>query len=204
MSGWTVPTRGLNSWTSRAVAFLSQSTSRAPACEVIPRLITLNAARFAFHSNKLFSTWDAARCTLPSLRLTDGDQPEVLPPDLVHMRYVLQHLTLDRALRAIINVVESGARFLIATTYPARRRKPGAGNPNIQLGHETHFYTNDLDLPPFSLPPPLKCVQQPQANDESCLWSLRDPAYVKWLERAKSTQISGHHRATRITVAEGS
>ena len=171
--------------------------------DIIPRLIALNSARLGFHSNKIFASWDAAQCTLPQLLLSDGEQPQRLPADLVHMRYVLQHLTLDRALQSIINVVESGAKYLIATTYPARRRKGQStyDNPNIQLGKETHFFTNDLDQPPFSLPPPIKCMAQPQANDESCLYDLRDPAYPKWLVRAKATKIKGHHRTTRFEVA---
>lgn len=167
--------------------------------DISSRLVRLNGGRFAFHSNKVFAPWDMAACAMPRVAFRDGTA--AVPVELIHMRYVLQHMALDRALAAVVHVVESGAKFFIATTYPNQ----GRHNTNTQIGKgsESHFYLNNLLLPPFSLPPPVACVQSPLnlGNDSTCLFDLRDRSEMaRWLERARRTRIVGTRKTTRIIV----
>jgi len=180
--------------------------------DILPRLITLNRRRFAFHSNKIFSLWDISKCPVPKLTVSLPPSSTAVelttqPPDLVHMRYVLQHMTLDRALQAVVNVVESGARWFLSTTYPSSTRGNSTRNPNLMMKMESSFYNNDLNLPPFSLPPPVTCSHHGSDNKESpglmCLYDLSGGSgWDKrgWLDLAKRTRISGRgSRRTNIT-----
>ena len=76
---------------------------------------------------------------------------------------------------------------------------------SVNLGHEAHFYGNDLALPPFSLPDPVRCVPQAKGFgfDETCLWALQTAEMKNWLDRAKRTRISGYNRRTKWTVIGG-
>lgn len=197
--------------------------------DISARLVSLNQGRFHHHSNKRFAPWDVATCPLPRLHFAalasstaasasaasaaataaTGEQAA----ELVHMRYVLQHMSLDRALAAVINAVGSGAKFFMATTYPQTDAQRNAStttrahnkNLNMGSGRESRFYANDLELPPFSLPAPLACVTMvtPEINhnDHTCLYDLRDTAKVgRWLDRARRTRVRGSMRMTRFVV----
>ena len=178
--------------------------------DILPKLIKLNQRRFAFHSNKDFAVWDISQCQVPHLEQSlESGEVVTRPPDLVHMRYVLQHMTLDRALQAVINVVESGAHYFLATTYPAHKRGNSTRGVNIMMVRETGFYLNDLSLPPFSMPPPVQC-SDPGANSKEspglmCLYNLRNwdnRGKQSWLQLAQRTRVVGHGtRHTTFTYA---
>jgi hypothetical protein len=78
---------------------------------------------------------------------------------VVLCRDCLPHLSNADVLRALRNVRSSGASYLLTTTFDERRR-------NIDV--ITGFWRPlNLELPPFSLPKPIACI------DEQC----PDPAY---------------------------
>jgi len=136
--------------------------------DIMPELIALNNARFAHHSNKHFIKWDMAACALPHIRFNATGK--LLPPDLVHVRDAIQHLPLQQGVATLMNVVSSGARMFIATTFPSQR---GGLNMHIPNGF---FYKPDLLAAPFSLPSPIECAASApghdgaKGDDQTCLW----------------------------------
>lgn len=75
--------------------------------------------------------------------------------DLVLCRDCLVHLSNEDAARAARNLKRSGARYLLATTYPDRTE-----NPSILTGQ---WRAVNLQLAPFGFPAPLRLV------NENCL-----------------------------------
>ena len=67
--------------------------------------------------------------------------------DAILSRDCLSHLSNEHVFRALRNFRESGARYLLATTYPSRRR-----NWDIVTGS---WRPINLCAAPFALPPPL-------------------------------------------------
>ena len=171
--------------------------------DILARLLRLNEKRFAFHSNKIFARWDVSSCVIPQVQLSESSGPS--PPDLVHMRYLLQHLTLTKALAVLINVAESGARLLAVTTYPSSVRGNSTRNPNLEQGKETHFYMNDLDLPHYSMPPPLTCSKHGEGKHSPgllCLYDMKSVRESGWVEKVRRTRIVGAHRSTRFMCGD--
>jgi hypothetical protein len=76
------------------------------------------------------------------------------------------HLDLEAARRALDNMLDAGARYLVLTTFPAVER-----NSEIVSGF---FRTLNMCLPPFDLPTPLRLVREDYP--EKCLgvWDVRD------------------------------
>lgn len=131
--------------------------------DVTKSVIALDRERFAHHRNKLFVHWDFVSCPLPKISHKAGDSPF----DLVHSRDVLQHLKLADAVKAAHNLLNSGARYLIVTTYPE--------GVNTNLPSTGMWFQNNLELPPFSFPKPLLCTPtHPKVEgDSTCLYKLR-------------------------------
>ena len=82
------------------------------------------------------------------LDLITGPLPRA---DLVFCRDCLVHLSHPDALRALDNIRVSGARYLMATTFP------GAPNEDIVTGQ---WRPIDLVLQPFNLPDPLHLIYE--------------------------------------------
>jgi hypothetical protein len=131
--------------------------------DITKSVIELNQLKFRFHSNKRFAVHDLA-CPLPRFRRLHATMSE--PFELVHVRDVIQHMPLSKGVAAIANVRASGARLLVATTFPA------SSNVDIQEGG---FYHNNLDAAPFTLPKPVKCVETHRElePDLTCLYVLK-------------------------------
>lgn len=111
--------------------------------------LKLAKARYAHHRNKLFAQWDLSTCEIP--RWMNGTRVNSF--DLVHLRDVIQHLTYAAAKRAIRNIVDTGVKYLVTTTYPS------ATNPQHVAQSENIFYQNNMELPPFSFYHTLDCVR---------------------------------------------
>jgi hypothetical protein len=154
--------------------------------DVVKPVIDLNSKRFAHHNNKVFAHWDGSYCTLPKFFKPSMGGIQNLPEtkqsiqhksvDLIHSRDVLQHLTLREGLSFLCNMIMSGARVLISTTFPH------GSNRNIQPGQ---FYYNNLDLPPFSLPKnENECVEtHPQLEpDQTCVYDLSGDWVKPWIQ----------------------
>jgi len=152
---------------------------RYAGLDLMHGLVDLNTQRFAHHSNKRFAAWDVAECPLPKLLDDGATRPHAA--DLVNMRDLVQHLSLERGLQALTHAVQYGAPLLLATTH--------AGNAtNVDVA-DGDYYANDLLAPPFSLPAPLKCANRsaetgsrfPGAHKLDCLWRFDQVGRDEWL-----------------------
>lgn len=96
-----------------------------------------------------------------------GDQ---LPPaDMLMCRDCLPHLPTREIRRAIANIKRSGIRYLLTSTYPDCRV-----NEDIPMGK---FRRVNLELKPFSFPPPLELLNDSDGvyTDKSLgLWTVAD------------------------------
>jgi len=86
------------------------------------------------------------------------EAPEPFTAELLVMRQLLQHLPLERATAVLQNVVSSGVRYLVATTFlPASMSGARLDGRNKQT-YEGGWFSNDLMAPPFSLHAPDECL----------------------------------------------
>ena len=92
--------------------------------------------------------WDATECDLPMF-VNGANNFEKQPVDLVHVRDVIQHLTLDQGVKYFCRVFKSGARVLVTTSHDGEWQGGNIGNRDIKEGD---YYNNDLFLEPFSFP----------------------------------------------------
>lgn len=83
------------------------------------------------------------------LDVVSGDLPKV---DLVMVRDCLVHFSFELALRALNNIVRSGSRYLLATTFSGR-----TSNVDILTGQ---WRPLNLELPPFNLLPPVQLINE--------------------------------------------
>lgn len=86
---------------------------------------------------------ERARRKHPGWRLERLDLVDHVPPhtDAFMVREVLQHLPLKMGAKLVQNVIRSGARFLIVSTFPSR------ANHDIPVGQ---YYTNNIAREPFA------------------------------------------------------
>lgn len=143
-------------------------------------IIKLNHNRFRHHNNKRFAAWDIAQCDLPNMTHHSGSSQ---PAELVHVRDVLQHMPLPRALGAVTRIVSSRIPLLIATTYP--QSSNATTNRRIIEGG---WYANDLSSPPFSFPKPTMCVPSHRRMsrfdyDHTCLYIFTPSVRKRWMRR---------------------
>ena len=146
--------------------------------DVVSAVIDQNKLRFEHHVNKHFHFWDATLCPFPKFynytEAEDGkdSRGKKNSVELIHVRDVIQHLTLKQGVSFFCNVFKSGARVLIATTFP--------DNPtNVDIEEGT-YYRNNLSLEPFSFPEG-KCIPTHPAHepDHTCIYNLTN---AKWVE----------------------
>lgn len=106
--------------------------------DVVPELIAANQARFGA-PDRHFRVMDITRDKLP-------------PVDLVFCRDLLVHLSFSDIAAALANIRASGARWLLATTFPER-----GPNQDIPTGQ---WRPLNLTLPPIGLPAPLRLINE--------------------------------------------
>ncbi|MBF0176583.1 MAG: hypothetical protein HQL63_07015 [Magnetococcales bacterium] len=105
--------------------------------DLVEDLIANNRILFGSRKNHFFNVADITQDVFPR-------------GDLLLCRNTLTHLP-NALVQAALDVFwASGTRYLLLTTFP------GAGNTEIEPGHWRKI---DLTAPPFSLPPPLRMVQ---------------------------------------------
>ena len=143
--------------------------------DVTSAVIEVNKQRFGHHNNKHFYFWDATECTLPKYQ--NENSVEQMSVDLVHVRDVVQHLSLERGVKYFCNVFKSGAKVLITTTYAQ-----ATSNRNIKEGD---FYENNLKLEPFSFPNG-DCIETHPSHEKdlTCVYNLTEP----WVQEYMSTK----------------
>ena len=145
--------------------------------DVASAVIEVNKNRFAHHKNKEFHFWDASHCAVPRFFNKTSSKEETF--DLVHVRDVVQHMSMDLGVKYFCNVFKSGAKFLLTTTFP------GGTHTNVA---DSDFYKNDLSKEPFAFPEPSDvCVKtHPKTEDDlTCLYDLRGATWVSKYLKAK-------------------
>ncbi len=141
--------------------------------DIVRPVVEFNQKRFAFHSNKLFYWWDAVNCALPKHSIWGGLQSF----DMIHARDVIMHLPLAAGQLFLCHVMFSGARWLVATTFP------NATNKEILYGQ---FYENNLHAEPFSLPKragTCKFTHPSIEADMTCIFDLTEHWIWTYKER---------------------
>jgi len=139
--------------------------------DVVKEVIVRNSERLSHHANKVFRHWDGTTCPLPKYR--DESLETVQAVDLVHSRDVFQHLSQDQGLAFMCNVVTSGARVFIATSFPKKT------NINIKAGGFTHI---NLHSAPYHLPPGDCVFTHPKHEpDQTCVYDLTQPWVQPWI-----------------------
>lgn len=144
--------------------------------DIAGAMLKINKERYDHHRNKQFLFWDASECQLPKFH--NGEEEDAQAFDLVHVRDVIQHMTLDQGVQFFCNVFASGARVLITTTYPS-----ATANTNIAEGR---WYQNNLLLEPFSFPQG-KCSPTHGPGfemDHTCVYDLTE----NWVQEFMSTK----------------
>jgi len=116
--------------------------------DVVKKVISKNAQRFSFHRNKRFVQWDFVSCPIPRVAVNGGTAK---PFDLLHVRDVLQHISAKDGAAAAKNIKDSGAKYVISTTWDDATSNPGAEGGQA--------YHNNLRLAPFFFPEPIKCIR---------------------------------------------
>lgn len=116
--------------------------------------------------------WESPSRSFLRLDLTRDDLPRC---DVVLVRDCLVHLSSREVLFALANVVRSRAKFLLTTSFTRPHE-----NLDIKTGE---WRPLNLELPPFSLPPPLIRLEE-RPRDERYL----DKSLALW-------ELSGLRRA---------
>jgi SAM-dependent methyltransferase len=128
--------------------------------DIVPELIEANQCKYG-SATRRFAVLDITLAELPRM-------------DAILCRDCLVHLPLDSAVDALGNCVRSGARYLLTTTYP------GLVKRNKQLFITGNWRPLDLRLPPFSLPKPIRlineeCTEKCDYKEKSLgLWKLAE------------------------------
>lgn len=103
--------------------------------------------------NKLIED-NRSRHQAPHRRFEVVDIVSAVPPagDLVVCRDLLVHLSYRDAKSALKNLSSSGSKWLLTTTFPGTKM-----NRDIRTGQ---WRPINLELPPFSFPPPVELVNE--------------------------------------------
>ena len=116
--------------------------------DIVPQLIEANQQKYS-RPGRAFGLLNIVTDPLPRA-------------DLVFSRDLLVHLS-DRDIRAALqNIFDSGARYLVATTFTSRDK-----NVDIPTGL---WRTLNLQRPPFSFPPPIRLINE-HCEEGDGLWA---------------------------------
>jgi hypothetical protein len=127
--------------------------------DIVPQVVGQNRSRYESQIKKFYA-----------LDITKDFLPQC---DLILCRDCLVHLSFSDIFAALRNLRDSGAKYLLTTTFPKRRE-----NTDIRTGD---WRTLNFQLPPFNFPPPRQLINErcTEANgkftDKSLgLWSFSD------------------------------
>ncbi len=124
----------------KEVALDSCGVERYLGADVVSEIVEANRRVHGRPGTREFVCLDLERDALPRA-------------DLVLCRDALVHLPLSSGVRVVENVRRSGARWLLATTYPGLLRE------NAET-RAPRWRPLDLTLPPFALPPPYETLNE--------------------------------------------
>ncbi len=116
--------------------------------DIVPQLIEANQRKYS-RPGRAFGLLDVVKDPLPRA-------------DLVFSRDLLVHLSERDIRSALQNIFDSGAKYLVATTFTSRDK-----NVDIPTGL---WRTLNLQRPPFSFPPPLRLINE-RCEEGDGLWA---------------------------------
>ncbi|CAF3406291.1 unnamed protein product [Rotaria socialis] len=135
------------------------------------------------HQNKLFHYWDLVNCPIPTFSYRNSTHQ--IPNhrfDLIIVRDALQHMHIRNALKAVRNIIQSGAKYFALSTYPPNDKSSAENKRSIDkneslprqpLGCETKnycqlgaikegdVYRNNINCYPFNFPLDKAILVQP-------------------------------------------
>jgi len=88
------------------------------------------------------------------LNLVEDKQPQA---DLIFSRDCLVHLNFEDALRIIVNFKQSGAKYLLTTTFSNRDKNSDLIDEH---GNELFWRILNMQRPPFNFPAPLELINE--------------------------------------------
>lgn len=146
--------------------------------DITPHVAAENALRFHNHQNKVFAFWDLVECRVPQWSTSCDSTPHTF--DLVMIRDVIQHMTMDNALKAVKSVVlDSGATYLAVTSYSLEGCQD---QRQVAIVTDGGFYRNNLHCPPWNLPEPFFQFKShshfPEEEDSMELYRTADLAAI--------------------------
>ncbi|CAF2412198.1 unnamed protein product [Rotaria sp. Silwood2] len=126
------------------------------------------------HHNKLFQYWDIVNCPIPTFTYKNSTY-EINGNrfDLIIVRDALQHMHIRNGLKAVRNVIMSGAKFFALSTYPPNGRSSASNTRSIgkneslpliptECVNKTYctygaikdgdWYANNINCYPFNFP----------------------------------------------------
>ncbi|UJR21389.1 hypothetical protein I4U23_024480 [Adineta vaga] len=128
----------------------------------------------SIHQNKLFRYWDLVNCPIPTYTFKNSThQIKTNHFDLVIVRDALQHMHIQNGLKAVRNVIMSGAKFFALSSYAPYGRSsekstrsigkneslpqtiPNCGSVDYcKLGQikDGGMYSNNINCYPFNFP----------------------------------------------------
>ncbi len=142
--------------------------------DIVPQLIETNQKKYS-RPGRTFGLIDVVKDPLPKA-------------DLVFSRDLLVHLS-ERDIRcALQNIIASGAKYLVTTTFTSRDK-----NVDIPTGL---WRTLNLQRPPFSFPPPVRLINE-RCEEGDGLWA--DKCLGVW----KTSDLQSGAAAEELQAAAG-
>jgi hypothetical protein len=126
------------------------------------------------HLNKIFQYWDLVNCPIPTYTFKNSTH-EIKGNqfDLIIVRDALQHMHIKNSLKAVRNVIMSGAKFFAVSTYPPNGNASASPHRSLEKNEslplmppgclykhycangkikDGEFYHNNINCPPFNFP----------------------------------------------------
>lgn len=129
--------------------------------DIVPELIDANTKNFSSSSI--------------NFKLTDITNDSLPMVDLIFTRDCLVHFSYDDTRRALLNIIASGSKYLLATSYVERER-----NYDIATGE---WRPINLERKPYNFPTPLLSIIENSTEDDGenpdkslLLWEIKEVA----------------------------
>lgn len=148
--------------------------------DIVKDLITKNTSQYS-SQNCLFEHGDITSCPLPA-------------SDVVLIRDVLPHLKVKNVTKTLTNIKNSNSTYFIASHYPRCDR-------NRDLPRDGAWHKINLQIPPYSLPQPIKIIGDIIEKDKYlALWRTEDiPDFtnksmnIEWMDNELGIFVIKNH-----------
>ncbi len=109
------------------------------------------------HFNKLFHYWDLVNCPIPTYTYKNSTH-EINGNrfDLIIVRDALQHMDIRNGLKAVRNVVMSGARFFAVSTYPPNGKSSASNTRSIGSNESLPLFPSECQNRSYCAPGKIK------------------------------------------------